>query len=80
MALGGPLASLGFWFFILSSQVHGKPDDCCQDFQKLQVQKGDEDGASSFVSLDTKAGLPARQLLLIVPRFRALVPFPEKRM
>lgn len=38
------MASLGLWFFILSSQVHGTPDDLCHDFQKLQVQKGDEDG------------------------------------
>ena len=48
VTLGVPSASLGFCFFILPSQGHGKPGNYCHDFKKLQVQNGDEEGATGL--------------------------------
>lgn len=37
-------------------------------------------GQQAWVTLDTKAGLPAQQRLFSVPWFTAFVPFLEERM
>lgn len=69
---GGPSASLGFRFFILSLQSHRKPDSCCQDFEKLQ--NGDEEEATGLGDRVHQGRRPAQQGLLSVPWVGAFVP------